>query len=51
MARDYAEMLAAMDTAIKHGSEERTNDVVLALTGKKPLRFKEWAVGAKAAWV
>lgn len=33
---DLAKALAAMDTAIRNGAEERMNDVVLNVTGRKP---------------
>lgn len=47
---DYAKMMGAMDTAIKNGSEDRTNDVVLQLTGKQPARFREFVEQNKDAW-
>ncbi len=33
---DYARVLARLDTAIKNGEEERINDVVEKITGRKP---------------
>jgi hypothetical protein len=48
---DYSRMMSSLDTAIKHGSEDRTNDVVLALTGKLPKTFKDWAESSKAVWL
>jgi festuclavine dehydrogenase len=33
---DYANMLAGMDSMIKRGAEERTNEVVEETTGQKP---------------
>ena len=39
---EYAKTLAAMDTAISEGSEERTNDVVLRVTGRAPKSFKDF---------
>ncbi|TDZ41275.1 Festuclavine synthase II [Colletotrichum trifolii] len=48
--KDYGDMLSAMDTDIKNGSEDRTNRVVLALTGKQPRRFCEFALESKDAW-
>lgn len=50
MPRDYAEMMGAMDTGIKNGSEDRTNSVVLALTGKQPRRFRDTAEKVKNVW-
>jgi festuclavine dehydrogenase len=39
---DYARILAQLDTAIKNGEEERLNDVVLQVTGRKPKTFEEF---------
>ncbi|KAK1573643.1 family ergot alkaloid biosynthesis protein [Colletotrichum navitas] len=50
MPRDYAEMMAGLDTAIKNGSENRTNSVVLALTGKQPRKFRDTAEKHKGVW-
>ena len=47
---EYAKVLAALDIAIKNGAEDHTSDVVLALTGKKPKTFREFAEASKAAW-
>ncbi|TQN69527.1 Agroclavine dehydrogenase, partial [Colletotrichum shisoi] len=50
MPRDYAEMMGGMDAAIKNGSEDRTNSVVLALTGRQPRTFRETAEENKGVW-
>ncbi|KXH66681.1 AFUA_2G17970 family ergot alkaloid biosynthesis protein [Colletotrichum salicis] len=50
MPRDYAEMMSGLDTAIKNGSENRTNSVVLAVTGKQPKKFREFAERNKTVW-
>ncbi|KAJ3942057.1 uncharacterized protein N0V96_007546 [Colletotrichum fioriniae] len=50
MPRDYAEMMGGLDTAIKNGSENRTNSVVLAVTGKQPKKFRDFAERNKAVW-
>ncbi|KZL66324.1 glycoside hydrolase family 2, partial [Colletotrichum tofieldiae] len=50
MPRDYAEMMSGLDTAIKNGSENRTNSVVLALTGKQPRKFRDTAESNKGVW-
>lgn len=50
MPRDYAEMMGGLDTAIKNGSEGRTNSVVLALTGRRPRTFRETAEKNKGVW-
>ncbi len=35
--KDYARILAQLDTAIKEGQEERVNDVVMNITGQAPI--------------
>ncbi|KAK7458316.1 AFUA_2G17970 family ergot alkaloid biosynthesis protein [Colletotrichum acutatum] len=50
MPRDYAEMMGGLDTAIKNGSENRTNSVVLAVTGKQPKKFRDFAERNKVVW-
>ncbi|KDN70634.1 putative AFUA_2G17970 family ergot alkaloid biosynthesis protein [Colletotrichum sublineola] len=50
MPQDYAEMMAGLDTAIKEGSENRTNSVVLAVTGKQPRKFRDTAEKYKGVW-
>lgn len=40
MSREYAELLASLDTAIKKGAEDRVNQVVEDVTGKKPLMLE-----------
>ena len=47
MAEAYAAMMAAMDTSVKFGAEDRTNDVVLTLTGTTPKKFWDFAQSAK----
>lgn len=39
---EYAGMLAAMDTAISAGKEERMNNLVGEITGKKPKTLVEY---------
>jgi hypothetical protein len=51
MEESYAQILSAMDTAIKHGAENRTNDVVLTLTGRKPKPFRLIAEQSKSVWL
>ncbi|KAF5522791.1 Festuclavine synthase II [Colletotrichum aenigma] len=51
LPQDYAEMMGAMDTNIKNGSENRTNSVVLALTGKQPRKFRDVAKELRNVWV
>ncbi|KAI0383429.1 putative ergot alkaloid A [Hypomontagnella monticulosa] len=46
----YATVLAAMDTAIKGGSEDRTSAVIREITGKVGRRFAEFVEANKAAW-
>ncbi|OLN83430.1 Agroclavine dehydrogenase [Colletotrichum chlorophyti] len=50
MPREYAEMMGGLDTAIKNGSEHRTNSVVLALTGKQPKKFRDFVQANKNVW-
>jgi len=50
MPANYAAMMSAMDTSIKFGSEDRTNDVVLAVTGAAPRRFRDLALSVKEVW-
>ncbi len=51
MPEEYSKFMVLMETAIKHGAENRTNDVVLAVTGKKPKTFREHITQEKAAWM
>jgi len=50
MPENYANMLHSLDTAVKFGAENRTNDVVLSMTGIKPGRFLEMAEAVKSVW-
>ena len=43
--------MSSLDTAIKYGMENRTNDVVLSMTGNKPKSFREYAESVKEIWV
>jgi ergot alkaloid biosynthesis protein len=43
MPQEYAAMLAGMDRAIAEGSEDRTTDTVLRLTGRPPRSFRAFA--------
>lgn len=51
MPPDYSQMMSAMDISVKHGTEERSSDSVLALTGKKPKLLRDWAEASKSAWL
>jgi festuclavine dehydrogenase len=42
MPKEYASMLAQLDTAIKNGVEDKLNNVVEKVTGKKPRRFEDY---------
>lgn len=42
MPTDYAKMLAGLDTVIREGGEERVNDVVLEVRGRKPKTLEEF---------
>ncbi|KAK3300857.1 uncharacterized protein B0H64DRAFT_437984 [Chaetomium fimeti] len=50
MPEDYAKMMGALDTSVKFGSENRTNDVILAVTGSAPRKFKDFALSVKEVW-
>jgi hypothetical protein len=50
MPENYAKMMSTMDTAIKFGSENRTNDVILAVTGAAARKFRDFAQSAKEVW-
>jgi len=39
-----------MDTPIRAGSENRTNDVILRITGAAPTRFRDFADSVKDVW-
>ena len=44
-------MLGELDIAIKNGAENRLNDVVEKVTGRKAIGFREFAEKHKSAWV
>jgi uncharacterized protein YbjT (DUF2867 family) len=43
LPKDYAETLAAMDSAIRVGAEARVTTGVEALTGRRPVAFRDFA--------
>ena len=47
---DYARTLAAMDTAIAEGVEDRTTDDVRLVTGRSPTGFADFARRESTAW-
>ncbi|KAK4192797.1 hypothetical protein QBC35DRAFT_483411 [Podospora australis] len=47
----YAKMMSALDTSIKFGAENRTNDVILSVTGAAPRKFRDYALSVKDVWV
>ncbi|KAM0334521.1 hypothetical protein ACHAQA_001551 [Verticillium albo-atrum] len=51
MPEGYAEMMVKLDVDIKNGSEERTNDVILTLTGKAPRKFRDMVEQRKEVWL
>lgn len=51
LSEEYAQVLASMDIPIKDGSEERLNELVLRVTGRKPKTFREFAVQNKLVWL
>lgn len=46
----YAASLAAMDTAIASGSEDRVSDAVEAVTGRRPISLETFAAEAGEVW-
>ncbi|KAK3341093.1 hypothetical protein B0T25DRAFT_509932 [Lasiosphaeria hispida] len=50
MPENYARMMSSLDNAIKVGSENRVNDVVLSVTGRAPKPFREFAESVKSVW-
>lgn len=51
MAQDYAAGLAAMDTAIAQGAEDRLTDEVLRITGRPPRDFADFCRQNKDVWL
>lgn len=51
MPEEWARMLSAMDTSIKFGVENRTNDVIFSVTGAAPRNFKDYAQSVRDVWV
>ena len=50
MPEDYSKLMSAMDTTVKNGAENRTNDAILAVTGSAPKKFKDFALSVKDVW-
>lgn len=50
LPRPYANVLARMDEAISHGSEDRTTKEVERVTGQKPARLADFLLAHKAAY-
>ncbi len=49
--KDYAQALAAMDTAIAQGTEDRTTEEVRAVTGRPPGDFPTFAEANADVWI
>lgn len=47
---ESSKMMSALQTSIKFGSENRTNDAILTLASATPKMFAEYAESAKAIW-
>ena len=47
---DFAAALAAMDTAIAGGAEDRVSPDVQTVTGRSPISFKAFAAENRAVW-
>ena len=50
LPKAYATTLAAMDTSIAQGSEDRVTENVFRVTGHRPSSLEEFAVRHRAAW-
>jgi len=50
MPEDYAMMLAGMDSLVRDGAENRTNDTVYKVTKMKPTSFRQFAQENKWRW-
>ena len=48
--RDFAAALAAMDTAIAGGAEDRVSPDIQMVTGCLPISFKAFAAENRAVW-
>ncbi|KAL9576400.1 MAG: hypothetical protein Q9212_007128, partial [Teloschistes hypoglaucus] len=46
----YAKLLAGLDARIKEGTEERQNNEIEKVTGRKPKTFREFAEEKKLVW-
>ena len=47
---EYAQVLAALDTAVSNGVEERLNNTVLSVTGRSPKLFQEFVNENRNLW-
>ncbi|KAI1464141.1 NAD(P)-binding protein [Daldinia caldariorum] len=47
---EFSAALASLDTAVRHGSEERTSDDVRRITGREPKRFRDFVEENKDTW-
>ncbi|RJS54659.1 ergot alkaloid biosynthesis protein [Bacillus subtilis] len=47
---DYAQFMAELDEAIRHGAEHRVTDTVKRVTGKEPRSLTEFAAAHSAYW-
>ncbi|KAK1973666.1 agroclavine dehydrogenase [Colletotrichum cereale] len=51
LPKEYAPVLATLDTIIKNGGENRMNDVVQIAIGKTPRKFRDYVEEKKAVWL
>ncbi len=51
LTKEYADGLAALDTLIASGSENRTTDWVEQLAGRSPVTFTSFAQANRSAWL
>jgi festuclavine dehydrogenase len=47
---EFANFLAVLETGIKNGAESRVNNVVEAVTGHQPRKFRDFVEANKATW-
>ena len=50
MPADYAKLLAVMYAGLAQGAEERMNGVVEEVTGRAPMRLREFVEGNREVW-
>ncbi|KAI1872002.1 uncharacterized protein JN550_004205 [Neoarthrinium moseri] len=49
--KEFAKFLGILDTGIKNGAEDRVNDVIFRVTGRKPISFFDFVEENKDTWM